>query len=445
MRIVLLALAVLTISFIHSILYRLELASVKTTPRLSDRVVIVTTTTTPPSTPSLSNNNHIISNITATPSLNFSIPTEEWHQPRPLAPWQDTDKPLCTRDQVRQGSWVPTHLEKVPYITPTTHLRCHPREYYDQTPFPTWRWQPSASCDFSKFRQEMMCKLLVDATVTITGDSLSWEHYSSMVQLLGTTIHQGFQHQSLEFRTNIVQHLECGGKEDRVVRLVYRRDDRLEDLLHTIQQDFPTVLVLNRGAHYADDTVLLKNVNDNMELLQKYWWKPCQDMGLHCHLFWRTTVPGHPNCQQFTQPINDRAAMEAWIGNRSNYNNDEKFVKYGWHDFGRQNQLVEQAWNKANYPVTILDAYDLNILRPDDHRTHQDDCLHNCYPGKMDVYSQLMLHYVRMDRTLEAVQNQHLVAPQLNRSSVNPTVYDKEGWMRLREERTAKKKEDRRA
>jgi hypothetical protein len=370
------------------------------------------------------------------------------------APWhKDTIHPLCTRDEVRNGTWVPTLLEKGPaYVTQTTHLRCYPKAHFDQRPYPTWQWKPNNDkCDFTKFRRELMCRLLVDATVMIVGDSLSWEHYSSLVQLTTQKpIHQGYQHQSLEFRTNIVQHLECGndgGKKTTntsnsssdVVRLVYRRDDKLQDLLHAVQQDFPTVLVLNRGAHYTNDTDLTENILNNMQILQKHWWKECERLGMQCHLFWRTSVPGHPHCQQFTHPVNNRTAMETWVGNLSNYN--DRTIKYHWYDYQRQNLLVERLWrDKANIPVTILDAYDINILRPDEHRSHQDDCLHNCYPGKMDVYSQLMLHYLRMDRTLQGVQHQKLVSPGLVKSSAEPTKYDREGWRKARAEREERKK-----
>ena len=53
-----------------------------------------------------------------------------------------------------------------------------------------------------------------------------------------------------------------------------------------------------------------------------------------------------------------------------------------------------------------MDAYYLNVLRPDEHRAHQKDCLHNCYPGKMDVYNRLLLHYVRMRRSRYDTQRQ---------------------------------------
>ena len=54
-----------------------------------------------------------------------------------------------------------------------------------------------------------------------------------------------------------------------------------------------------------------------------------------------------------------------------------------------QNQLMLDAFSKSGLTYQVIDAYDINILRPDQHT----DCLHSCYPGKMDVYSQLLLHF----------------------------------------------------
>jgi len=59
-----------------------------------------------------------------------------------------------------------------------------------------------------------------------------------------------------------------------------------------------------------------------------------------------------------------------------------------------------------------LDAYFIGILRPDGHRLNKlvrqkngtqeiiNDCLHNCYEtGKLDVYNQLVLHYLRLHQS----------------------------------------------
>ncbi len=137
----------------------------------------------------------------------------------------------------------------------------------------------------------------------------------------------------------------------------------------------------------------------------KAWHTQCKEFGIKCHLFWRTTVPGHPLCQErnYSEPVNDLQAMEALIGNLSNY--DERTLQYHWYDYQHQNELVisRLAENLATSDFEIIDGYYLNILRPDEHRAHQGDCLHSCYPGKMDVYSQLLLHYLKVQRSQDDI------------------------------------------
>jgi hypothetical protein len=174
----------------------------------------------------------------------------------------------------------------------------------------------------------------------------------------------------------------------------------LRNLSAAITDNFPVVIVLNRGAHYQNDTALSSGIRRNIEEI-KEWKDKCADLGHQCHLFWRTSVPGHPLCdkENFTHPINDIDEMERWIANKSNYDNHT--INYHWYDYQHQNELVlnllRQGLGENGFQV--LDAYHLNVRRPDEHRAHQGDCLHNCYPGKMDVYNQLLLHYLRMERT----------------------------------------------
>jgi hypothetical protein len=86
----------------------------------------------------------------------------------------------------------------------------------------------------------------------------------------------------------------------------------------------------------------------------------------------------------------------------ANYGNQT--INFHWYDFQRQNNLVLRELEASGLDYNIIDGYHLNILRPDEHRTHTGDCLHNCYPGKMDVYNQLLLHFLRMERSEEDVQ-----------------------------------------
>ena len=89
-------------------------------------------------------------------------------------------------------------------------------------------------------------------------------------------------------------------------------------------------------------------------------------------------------------PSNDIQEMEALVANRSNYA-PGKEQQFHWWDMKHQNQLMLDAFSKSGLTYQVIDAYDINILRPDQHR----DCLHSCYLGKIDVYNQLMLHFLK--------------------------------------------------
>ena len=308
---------------------------------------------------------------------------------------------LCTRDEIIDGSWCTSEEPNPPYIPRNEHLRCYPEEFYRRPIWKTYSWEPHESqCHFSRFNASDYCSLMQFGTLLIAGDSLSWEHYSSLGQLLGLRIHQSSQLVSKEKRQNHVQ-FGC----HRQSRIVFRRDDLLTNLSAAITDHFPVVIVLNRGAHYQNDTAFSAGIHQIIQEI-KEWKIQCTFLGFKCHLFWRTTVPGHPQCDKvnFTKPINDIAQMESWITNRSNY--DNYTIKYHWYDYQHQNELALDLLRQGlgHEGFQVLDAYHLNIRRPDEHRAHQGDCLHNCYPGKMDVYNQLLLHYLRMERSPSDVE-----------------------------------------
>jgi hypothetical protein len=301
---------------------------------------------------------------------------------------------LCSRDEIETGSWVPVRLNKPPYVSKTLHLRCYPHAEYTQGHWDTYDWKPESNCKFAQWKRQGFCSILKRATVLVIGDSLSWEHYSSMSQLLGLRIHQNSQHESKLNQHNLVQ-MACKDQ----VRLVFRRDDLLTNLTDAIDKNFPQVIVINRGSHYVNDTRLISGMEKNIQELND-WRDRCKSMNMTCHLLWRTSVPGHPLCDRvnFTKPSNNLLEMEAWISNRSNYDNHT--IGYHWYDYKHQNELIlNMLEHSLKFNYDVIDAYNINILRPDEHRAHQSDCLHNCYPGKMDVYSRLLLHFLNRRRT----------------------------------------------
>ncbi|KAG7341630.1 GDSL/SGNH-like acyl-esterase family protein [Nitzschia inconspicua] len=322
------------------------------------------------------------------------------------------DLPLCSRDDIRVGSWQPVTLKSPPYVPRTVHLRCYPEDVYQQGFWNTYDWQPSSTdCSFASWDPDQFCRLLYRATILVIGDSLSWEHYRSLNHLLGNRgVHQSDQHQSKKFQGNVVYYV-CPQHQ---TRLVFRRDDLLTNVSQAIFNEgtFPHVIVMNRGAHYKNDTVLLTDLREIIREIQA-WQEECSLRSIKCHFFWRTSVPGHPQCNHsatsFSAPVNDIEKMEAMIADLSLYNN--RTLEYHWFDYQHQNLLVEELLQHELLPpkpdtiisnenvLQILDAYYLNVLRPDEHRAHQGDCLHNCYPGKMDVYSRMLFHYLLQQRS----------------------------------------------
>ena len=312
----------------------------------------------------------------------------------------DEALPLCRQAQIRYGEWVPQELDKPPYVSRNKHLRCYPDEAYEGKPWKSWAWMPfDKKCSLTEWNAASFCNLMEKVTISIMGDSLSWEQYSSLLQLLGEKVRQSDQHKSKSENRNHIQSA-CNAN----TRFIFRNDPRLEHISDSIRSDFPLVIVLNRGAHYTNDTALLTGIRKNIDELHE-WQNTCRRMGLRCHLYWRTTVPGHPRCTIFneTSPVNDLHGMEERIQNLENY--DNVTINYHWHDFARQNDLILDELNASGLEYNVIDGYHLNILRPDEHRSHDGDCLHNCYPGKMDVYNQLLLHFLRIERTEYDIQS----------------------------------------
>lgn len=227
---------------------------------------------------------------------------------------------LCTREEVKEGVWSPVTLPEIPYVP---HLRCLPGENYESgKPWKTWDWQPLAvkagNCTLLQWSASRFCSLAHFATVAIVGDSLSWEQYASLVQLLGLQTSEQRQYDSLLQGKIIVDHV-CQGQ----VRLIYLRDDYLTQVARVIKTTSPNVLILNRGAHFTADVALETDLrNLTADLIE--WQNACEASQRPCQLLVRTTVPGHPQCWNFTEPVNSVREMEAQVADLSKYNETMK-------------------------------------------------------------------------------------------------------------------------
>jgi hypothetical protein len=99
-------------------------------------------------------------------------------------------------------------------------------------------------------------------------------------------------------------------------------------------------------------------------------------------------APGILNCSQFNnEPVNDVARMKEHVAQSDIYH---------WNKFQHQNELMLSWFNEAGLDYQVIDGHDLMLLRPDSHASPDIDCMHNCLPGKPDVYNDILLHYLKL-------------------------------------------------
>jgi hypothetical protein len=301
--------------------------------------------------------------------------------------------PLCEREVLRQGRWVKGEIPTAPYY-PLDEFgqvsNCYGKgNWSSRTPWTThfWRVPHHAGCQFLEWNGTQFCDMMQSQSIVIIGDSLSFELYLPLVLMLGGA---GVRMNERLHGNRTILHTGCSGR----IKIYYHRDDTLEKLPIVLKRTKPDVLILNRGAHYFNDSILIPQIRHTIQLLETY-----QQQRQHeneCRIFWRTTAPGHPLCSRYSEPVNDILAMEALVANLSGYLWVVGGEDFSWWKFLEQNALILKEFEASNLTYDIIDGYDVMIRRPDLHYLPNIDCLHSCYPGKMDVYPQLLWHYLNM-------------------------------------------------
>lgn len=115
-----------------------------------------------------------------------STPTIEFNRTSSVSSASSTSRsdsyPLCSREEIKEGSWEPVILDAPPYIPSTVHLRCYPEsEYKTGHWMHAHKWLPLASssgnCDFSDWNREDFCRIMKRATVLVRNEV----HFSSFL------------------------------------------------------------------------------------------------------------------------------------------------------------------------------------------------------------------------------------------------------------------------
>ena len=358
-----------------------------------------------------------ISPLGPSPSFRAEQPTAlplSEQRPRPREQEQ-SQRRLCTAEETRHGAWVPVTLDKPPYIPRAS--KCYSaEELQNATSWPYHHWHPYGKtdglCRFDQWDAAAFCALAHNKTVGIMGDSLSWEHFASLAGLLGVLVGPHDQLKSnfsdgTPYAQDIpMTHPVCNG----TARVGFYRNRYLLYPKWFLDEVDPDIMVFNTGAHGQSEHELVNGYAYKpgesgmlalIDNLRRYQEERCRPQGRRCLVLWRTTAPGHPGCANFSAPATNVTKMEEWIRyDPARY--PGKASSYNWWAFAAQDQVITDLFDEAlrnasapRFAFDVLRAYDVNVLRPDAH-VGAKDCLHNCDPGAVDVYSTLLLHLMRL-------------------------------------------------
>lgn len=130
-----------------------------------------------------------------------------------------------------------------------------------------------------------------------------------------------------------------------------------------------SLLMLNRGAHYVEDGLLIQETRKTLDWLAFHH--------ANVSVIWRDTPRGHTDEERnsttapLTTPIPPTDALP-----------------YNWGDFHRQNMLIRELLRKFYRGVLYLDVATMTELRVDTHL----DGLHYCVPGPQGSWLKLLVN-----------------------------------------------------
>lgn len=304
--------------------------------------------------------------------------------------------------------WHPCVPESTFMLTKWVYGNCHDSESVRGN---LWSWKPNKRKSHyeTPWSPENMCRLMNGRNLVFIGDSLSEQMYYIFLSAMHRDIlipkdraydkeyidkKRGAQWDQCDNFCNYWHlatcredeiTLDCGSYPSFKVSLI--KDDHLD--LNTWWPQFGSrnvsLAIINTGAHFVNDSVILANVEDSVKKLHS----------LNISVIFRTTSPGHPRCEtlQHTRPLTAESSK------RYNYTYDSAVGNYHYAEFIGQTLKVVDMLHTKHPAVLIMNVHNSTSRRVDVHPVLDHDCLHYCIPGPLVEWVSFM--YLTLSEAVE--------------------------------------------
>ena len=274
-----------------------------------------------------------------------------------------------------------------------------------------WNVQPGMCSGFDvlqPFSLDRLCSIMEHSSITggygnimIVGDSMSMKFSHHLNNLMFAGHHQNMTYKKCGHGFTNPVIMPCSESAldttpghdtaEKLVLVYTKRNDYLTltwrtnidgeehqndkevEWAKTLETANISLLVLNRGAHYVEDAVLISELNTTLSYLQSNHPE--------VSILWRTTPYGHLDFagHEISPPLSFPLRPD-------------QLQKYNYDSFERQNQLVVSLLQEHYPEVLVLDVFPSTVLRQDSHV----DPLHYCTPSHLNNWVIMFYNILRL-------------------------------------------------
>ena len=259
-----------------------------------------------------------------------------------------------------------------------------------------WCFQPRY-CNPKPFSTNDFCNNLNGKSMLFVGDSLMFQFYETLIDLIDTNIRHPDQWVPYNKINNV---LICNSSSTihfiRNDHLTIKNNNQPRNTENSLRQSHMAkfannnwidymkefdVIIISKGHHMVPlqghPELFKRETLETIEYLQN-------NLNETQRLYFLTTSPGHPYCSSLDN-VNDTVVTidnitSLYISDEKSKYNDE----YGWSDFDKSDEYIISLLTKLN--ATVINITPMTKLRPDGHMFEQDDCLHYHRPGPIDSW-----------------------------------------------------------